>query len=115
MLIKEDKAYADKDYNLKDVVCECSWLESKGDKKFPLPKLTLELGSKEAISTDDMFDYVSLIGDASKIQTSQKPNVDAFINFQSQTVSFVANKNIKEGEEITYTLHTSCFDNVTIQ
>ena len=43
MLIKEDKAYADKDHNLKDVVCECSWLESKGDKKFPLPKLTLEL------------------------------------------------------------------------
>ena len=88
MIIKNDIAYADKDYQIKDVICTSKWLDTIGDKTFPLPKLDLEIGDKQAISTDDMFTFVSLIGEA---------------------------KNIKESEEITYTLHPSCFNNVKIR
>jgi len=115
MIIKNDTAYADKDYQIKDVICTSKWLDTIGDKTFPLPKLDLEIGDKQAISTDDMFTFVSLIGEAKNIKSGPKPNTDAYIDFDSQTITFLANKNIKESEEITYTLHPSCFNNVKIR
>lgn len=115
MLRKDNKVYSQKKYKLKEEVCKTTWSETIIDKNFPLPNLELTLGDKGAISTDDMFTSVGLVGCANYIQTGPKPNCDVYIDFDLQLVTFVANKNIEEKEELTYTLHPTCFNNVTIQ
>jgi len=115
MLKKDNKVYAQKDYKFKDEVCKTTWSDTVKDKNFPLPNLELNLGDKDAISTDDMFTSVGLVGCANYIKTGSKPNCEVYIDFDLEIVTFVASKNINKEEEIIYTLHPSCFNNVTIQ
>ena len=115
MIKKDKKVYAEKDYNLKDEICSTTWLESVQDKNFLIPNQSVVLGDKEALSVDDLFTKVGLNGISNYIKSGPKPNTDAYVDIKKQVVVFIASRNIKSGEEIIYTLHPSCFDNVKIQ
>ena len=115
MIKKDNKVYAEKDYGIKEEICKTSWIESGSDKNFPLPNRIIKLGDDDALSTDDMFKLVSLVGIANYIRSGPKTNAEVYINFDKQLVFFLASKPIKSGEEIVYTFDPSCLNDVKIQ
>ena len=115
MIKKDNKIYADKDYQIQEKICSTSWIESGSEKNFFLPKTSVTLGDKNSLELDELFEKVSLVGLANYINTGSRPNCEAVVDFKKQLVIFVASKPIKSGEEIVYTLNQSCFDNVKVQ
>lgn len=120
ILIKDNKAYANKNYSLNDTICTSSWLEMSSnlteERSFAIPKPIIKLGDAEAMLFDDIFYYVNLSDDEAKnINANEKHNVDAYVDAESKIITFIANKKIKCGEEITYNLHPDSFNHVTLQ
>ena len=111
---QDDKVYANRDYLVAEEICKTSWSDSVNEKKFPLPNQFIKLGDKSSLDYKDIISQVGLIGIGKYIKARSNTNSEAYIDLELSTVTFVACKCIKAGEEITYNLHYSCFENVKI-
>lgn len=114
LIVKEDKLYTDEQIKRGDLITETTWLESEGQ-EFYIPNLFPVLGDKQALQVEDLFVKVFIVGLAKHIKASKKPNSDVYIDRKKQKILFFASRDIKKDEEITYTLHQSCFNDVKIQ
>jgi SET domain-containing protein len=117
LFVKDGKAYAKQNIKRGETVISSRWIEDSENKEnFYVPNGCVNLGSKDALEMEALVRSVTLINNASHIQIGKKSNTDAYISdLNNGPVTFIANKDIKEGEEITYSLHPSCFNNVKIQ
>lgn len=95
------------------VVFSCSWSHYYEGNLFQLPKQILNVD--DAISTDDLFTKVSLSGFGEYITFNDKPNTNPQIDYNNQKISFIAIKNIKKDELITYNYSLENFSDVKIQ
>ena len=63
MLIKDNKAYANKNYSVNDTVCASSWLEMSSnlaeERAFAVPKPIIKLDDAEAMLFDDIFYHLN--------------------------------------------------------
>ena len=117
LFVKDGRAYAKQNIKRGETVISSRWIEDSENKEnFYVPNGCVNLGSKDALEMEALVRSVTLINNASHIQIGKKSNTDAYISdLNNGPVTFIANKDIKEGEEITYSLHPSCFNNVKIQ
>jgi len=117
LFVKNGKAYARQSIKRGETIISSRWIEDSQNKKnFYVPNECVNLGSEDALEMEALVRSVTLINNASYIQIGERSNADAYISdLNNGPVTFIANKDIKEGEEITYSLHPSCFNNVKIQ
>lgn len=115
LIIKNDKAYSSKNIAKTELVSSCTWIPQKTNYNFLLPKKTLYLNSKDALDITDLFEKVYINNDCGFIHADKNFNTEVYIDFIKQKINFVACKDIKKDEQITFSYHSSCFNNAKIQ
>lgn len=92
------------------------WSNEQSENPFYLPKQKVHFEDKDYISTDDFVEPVTLDSFGQYIKIAVKnASTTAIIDFEKKTVQFVALRNIKKNEIITYNIDPNYFTNVTIQ
>lgn len=102
-----------RDFSKGEVLFVCTWFEQSSENPFYLPKHDINVD--DVVSTDDLFIKVALSGFGEYAKPNASGNTNPLIDFDKKEVYFVANKSIKKGETVTYSLSPESFPHVTIQ
>lgn len=118
LIVKNKKAYASQFISKNKIFIQCSWQEASDleeDIYFAIPRQLIELKDKDSLEEEDIAVKVKLDNEARYIRPREKSNSFALINREEKIIFFLARKDIKIGEEITYVLDITAFENVKIQ
>lgn len=107
---------ASEDINIGVIVFSCTWFDQETENPFYLPKKVISIGDKNSISSDELFTCVALSGFGEYIKLNPKNhNLTVAIDYDNKQINFIANKNIKKNDVLTYMFHLDSISNVTIQ
>lgn len=107
---------ASEDISFGATIFSCIWSEQETQNSFYIPKTEIKINSQNYINTNDLFIPVTLSGFGEYIKINPKnPNTKAIIDLTNKQVNFIAIKNIKKNDLLSYTVDSSIFSNVTIQ
>ena len=112
----KNELVASEDIDIGSTIFVSSWSKENTLNPFYLPKLQVEFGNKDYISTDDFVEPVALNGFGEYIRIGYKnSNINATIDFDNKNIKFTASRNIKKNEVLTYNIDSSYLPNVKIQ
>jgi len=107
---------ASEDINFGVLVFSCTWAKQQTENPFYLPKKIIKIGDKNSISSDELFTSVALSGFGEYVKLNPKNhNLTVSIDYDNKLINFIANKNIKKNDLLTYMFHLESISNVTVQ